>query len=73
MLPRELTANDFRAYPDAAREVAVENLAVLSALPLVLAVSMLREISVYDWLFPAEQKLIAAQLSYLKNLSAEKR
>lgn len=73
MLPRELTASDFRAYPDAARQVAVENLAVISALPLVLAVSMLREISVYDWLFPAEQKLIEGQLDYLKTLPAQNR
>jgi len=73
MLPSELTANDFRVYPDGARAVAVEYLSVISALPLVLAVSMLREISVYDWLFPAEQKLITGQLNHLKLLSAEKR
>lgn len=73
MLPRELTASHFHSYPDKARELAVSSLPVLNALPIVLAVLLLREVARYDWLFPADQKVLAAQLNLLASLNPEKR
>ncbi len=71
MLPSEITANQFAAYPPQARHLAVANIDVLRRLPPVLLVLLLREVKIYDWKFPAEQKEVDVQLAYLNSLSED--
>jgi hypothetical protein len=73
MLPAQLTAEDFKTYPPKARAVAVENVTLLQDLPLSFTPFLLKEIIGYDWKFPAEQRELDAQLSYLKALWPGKR
>jgi hypothetical protein len=70
MLPRDLTAAQFAAYPPQAREMAVAHLAALQQLPLSFAPSLLREVIDYDYKFPAERAAIDRELGYLSSLSA---
>ncbi len=65
MEPRDLTAENFAAYPPLGRSLAVAHLDTLRQLPLVLLPSLLREIIQYDYLFPAERSTIEKQLSAL--------
>lgn len=69
MLPAQLTEASFAKYPEKARNEAVSNLATFRQLPVVLAVSILRELAYFDWLFPAEQKALRSQFSGLAALS----
>ncbi|MGH9653878.1 MAG: hypothetical protein ACRD6B_10505 [Bryobacteraceae bacterium] len=65
MLPNELTAEQFEAYPSEARGLAVRELPLMRQLPLSYLPLLLREVIDYDWKFPAERKEIADQFSYL--------
>ena len=65
MEPRDLTAENFAAYPPLGRSLAVAHLETLRQLPLALLPSLLREIIQYDYLFPAERSTIEKQLSAL--------
>lgn len=65
MEPRDLTAENFAAYPPQGRSLAVAHLDTLRQLPLALLPSLLREIIEYDYLFPAERSTIEKQLSGL--------
>jgi hypothetical protein len=70
MLPAQLKAADFSAYPVLARAVASAHLAVLQQTPLPLLPSLLNEIIGYDWKLPAERAQIDRQMQWLQGLSA---
>lgn len=69
MQPSQLTADAFAKYPPQGRALAVQHLALIRRMPLVFAALLMREISGYDWLFPAERRVIESQFSWLESLS----
>jgi hypothetical protein len=69
MLPHDLSAEQFAAYPPGARKVAVANLETLRQLPLSFLPGLLREIFDYDLKFPAERQTIDRELAVLSALS----
>jgi hypothetical protein len=69
MLPHDLSAEQFAAYPPEARKVAVANLETLRQLPLSFLPGLLREIIDYDLKFPAERRTIDRELAVLSALS----
>ena len=73
MTPAQLSPTSFANYPPQARTFAVSQLPVLQSLPLVFAAILLREISTYDWRFPAERDALLRQLTFLGKLSVAKR
>lgn len=73
MLPNELTAEHFSAYPSQARALAIENLAVLRDLPLSFLAGLLRQVIDYDYRFPAERRALERELTNLARLSATER
>ena len=73
MLPAELKATSFVGYPPEARALAVEHLALLRELPLILAPILLRELISYDWKLPAERCELDKQLAFLSELSDAQR
>jgi hypothetical protein len=73
MVLPELKPERFKAYPPEARQLAIEHIAMLRQLPASFAALLLREISAYDWKFPAERKDLKQQLAYLDSLSTEQR
>ncbi len=72
MLPNQLAAENFQAYPVEAKRLAVRHLTLLRRLPLGFVPLLLREVIVYDWKFPAERKDIERQFAYLSELSPER-
>jgi hypothetical protein len=73
MTTAELSAKSFSDYPPQARRIGAKNQTLLRALPLPLAILMLREIREYDWRFPAERRLVDSQLKWLQSLSTAER
>lgn len=73
MLPSALTASSFYRYPPQGRDTAAANLNLLRELPLPLCASILRQLSGFDWLFPAEQNVITAQFSALAAMNPQQR
>jgi hypothetical protein len=73
MLPSALTAGSFNRYPTKGRETATANLMVLRELPLPLCASILRQLTHFDWLFPAEQIVVTAQFSALAGMTPQQR
>ncbi len=73
MLPRELKAEQFAAYPPQARKLVVAHLAALQDLPLSFVPSLLREAIDYDYRFPAERSAIDKELAHLSSLSPAER
>src|SRR6267154_3714523 len=71
MLPRDLRADHFRAYPPEARKLAVDNLSALQRLPLSFLPNLLREVIEYDFKFPAERRALERELANLNSLSSE--
>ena len=71
MLPRDLQAGKFAAYPPQARALATANLPVLQTLPLALLPALLRELIDYDFKFPEERASIERELSALRSLSPD--
>ncbi len=71
MLPAQLTAESFAAYPAEAKRVAAAQLVLLRRLPLAFLPLLLRELILYDWKFPAERREIDRQFPYLSSLPAE--
>jgi len=69
MLPRDLRADHFRAYPPEARKLAVDNLSALQRLPLSFLPSLLREVIEYDYKFPAERAALEKEVAKLVSLS----
>jgi len=70
MLPAQLKATDFAAYPPQARAFATQNLAVMQQMPLALLPSFLNEIIGYDWKLPAERAEVDREVHCLSALSA---
>jgi len=70
MLPRNLQADQFAAYPPQARKLAVSHLAALQQLPLSFLAALLRELIEYDFKFPAERAAIDQELAHLNSLSS---
>jgi hypothetical protein len=73
MLPRQLEPGDFKDYPPEARQMAIDWLPLLRELPLSFVPLLLEEASEYDWKFPAEQKYLDHQFTYLASLTAGER
>src|SRR5580658_7226999 len=70
MLPSQLTPASFAAYPPEARQLAVQQVALLRRLPLAFLPLLLRELIVYDWKFPAERADLTRQFTYLAALAS---
>jgi hypothetical protein len=70
MLPRNLQADQFAAYPPQARKLAVAHLAAFQQLPLSFLAALLREVIEYDFKFPAERAAIDQELANLSSLSS---
>lgn len=71
MLPEQLTAASFSAYPPEARKLAVGQLSILQRLPLAFLPLLLREVIAYDWKFPAERQDLDGQFRYLGSLASD--
>jgi len=65
MLPNQLNADSFSAYPPEARQLARAQIGLLQRLPLAFVPLLLRELIVYDWKFPAERIDLDRQFTYL--------
>jgi hypothetical protein len=70
MLPGELKTEDFRGYPPEAKLLATQHIALLRELPLSFVPSLLAQLIVYDWKFPAEREQIDGELATLAALSS---
>jgi hypothetical protein len=70
MLPDQLIADSFAAYPSEAKKTATVHLALLQRLPLSFVPLLLRELIVYDFKFPAERADLTRQFTYLEGLEA---
>jgi hypothetical protein len=73
MVPSQLNAESFGKYPPDGRKVAAAHIDLLRQLPLGFVPFLLKEMAAYDWKFPAEQREVVQQLTYLESLPAEKR
>jgi hypothetical protein len=73
LVPRDLAADRFSAYPPGARRLVLWHLDTLKRLPLSILPSLLREVASYDWKFPAERTAVEAELAVLSGLRAEAR
>lgn len=71
MLPTDLKAEQFGAYPPEAKKLAIEYLGTFERLPLSFLPNLLREVIEYDYKFPAERKALEKELVNLSSLSAE--
>jgi hypothetical protein len=65
MVPNQLTADSFAAWPPEAKQLATKQIALLQRLPLAFVPLLLREMIVYDWKFPAERADLDRQFTYL--------
>jgi hypothetical protein len=66
MMSHNLNPSDFETYPPQAKSFAIAHLATLQRLPPILCALLLKEISPYDWEFPAERSDLTHQLQWLK-------
>ena len=73
MQPAQLRENDFQRYPPKARKLATGNLPLLRLLPLGFAPFLLKEVILYDWKFPAEQRELDWQMTYLNAMTPANR
>lgn len=73
MLPSELKADQFSAYPPQARALVTQNLTTFRGLPLSFLPGLLRETIDYDYRFPAERRALDREVSNLARLPAEER
>lgn len=73
MLPVNLKAEQFAAYPQLARGLVVGHLAEIQKLPLGFVPNLLGAIIDYDYKFPAERALIDWELMNLSRLSPAQR
>jgi hypothetical protein len=69
MLPQELQADQFSAYPAQAKRLAVVHLQALQQLPLSFLAPLLRQLIEYDYKFPVEQAALDKELAILGSLS----
>ena len=73
VIPSQLKAENFAAYPPEGRALVAQHLDLLRQLPPILVPLLLREAVTYDWRFPVERNDLEAQLSYLNSLSNDRR
>jgi hypothetical protein len=73
MQPGQLSKDSFKMYPPLARKLAIDHLALMRELPLVLTAILLREIIQFDTCFPQERSAIEARLTFLTSLSGQER
>jgi len=73
MLPQDLKAEHFKAYPPDAKKLVTEYLAALASIPLVFLAGLLREAIEYDYKFPVERKALERELANLSTLSEEQK
>jgi len=73
MLPRDLKAESFAAYPPDAKALILSHLDVVRELPLAFVPSLLRQVMEYDYSFPVERSAIESELKILESLSAAQR
>jgi hypothetical protein len=73
MVPQDLKAGQFAGYPPQARALVVAHLEALRQLPLSFVPSLLREVTDYDFKFPAERASIDKELANLSSLSPAQR
>ena len=69
MLPSDLKAEQFAAYPPEARKLVTAHLEALQQLPLSFLPSLLNEVIEYDFKFPAERAAIDKELNTLSSLA----
>jgi hypothetical protein len=69
MLPSNLRAEQFAAYPPEAKQLVIAHLDAIQQLPLSFVPSLLREVIEYDFKFPAERGAIDRELGNLSSLS----
>lgn len=69
MQPSQLSADAFAKYPPQARTLAVQHLELIRRMPLAFAALLMREVRGYDWLFPAERRVIQSQFTWLQSLT----
>ena len=70
MLPADLKAEQFAAYPPQARKLITAHLGAIQQLPLAFVPSLLREVIDYDYKFPAERAAIDRELAHLTSLTS---
>ncbi|HEY2861003.1 MAG TPA: hypothetical protein VGJ21_21515 [Terracidiphilus sp.] len=73
MLPRDLKAESFAAYPPGAKALVVSHLDAIRLLPLAFLPSLLRQILDYDSSFPVERSTVEAELNLLDSLTETQR
>ena len=73
MLPRDLKAENFAAYPSQAKALIARYLDALRRLPLALLPSLLRQLIDYDYSFPIERSMLDSELGTLNSLSEAQR
>ncbi len=73
MLPSELKAEQFSAYPPGSKALAREYVETLRDLPLSFVPGLLRELIEYDYKFPAERRALEKELNNLAKLSTDDR
>ena len=73
MLPRDLKAESFAAYPPAAKALVLSHLDMMRRLPLAFLPSLLRQMMDYDYSFPVERSMIDSELRILDSLSVTQR
>ena len=73
MLPHDLKAESFTAYPADAKALILSHLDVIRQLPLAFVPSLLRQIMEYDYSFPIERSAVERELKILGSLSAAQR
>jgi hypothetical protein len=71
MLPKELHADQFSAYPAQAKRLAAAHVQAFQQLPLSFLPGLLRQVIEYDYKFPAERGAIDKELATLRSLSPE--
>jgi hypothetical protein len=70
MLPKELQADQFRAYPPEAKRLALAHVQAFQQLPLSFLAGLLGQLIEYDYKFPAERSALDRELSTLSSLSS---
>jgi hypothetical protein len=73
MLPRDLKAESFAAYPPAGKALVLAHLDAIRRLPLAFVPSLLRQLMEYDYSFPVERSTVDSELGVLNSLSAAQR
>jgi len=69
---RELSPSDLSAYPPQAKQFATDHISTLRQLPPILCALLLKQITEYDWLFPAERSELDKQLKWTKTADHQK-